>query len=118
MREFVIGTDISKDEIEDALKFCSLNGVSLVETVANGKRVYRLSSQVSDEERATSCRLFRNVLLAKYDFTQCADSPFSDEERKQYAAYRDYLRNITEAEAFPSIYPKDFETFMKGAENG
>lgn len=118
MREFVIGTDISKDEIEDALEFCSLNDVSLVETIANGKKVYRLSAQVSDEEKAASCRLFRNALLAKYDFTQCADSPFSDEERKHYADYRNYLRNITEDEAFPNIYPMDFETFMKGKVNG
>lgn len=118
MREFVIGMDIGKDEIEEALEFCFFNGVSLVETIANGKKVYRLSAQVSDEEKAASCRLFRNVLLAKYDFTQCADSPFSDEERKQYAEYRDYLRNITEDEAFPSIYPIDFETFMKGNTNG
>lgn len=118
MREFVIGTDIGKDEVEDALEFCSVNGVSLVETIANGKKVYRLSGQVSDEEKAASCRLFRNALLAKTDFTQCVDSPFSNEERKQYAVYRDYLRNITEDEKFPNIYPKDFETFMKDCANG
>ncbi len=35
----------------------------------------------------------RNVLLAKCDWTQVADSPLTDEKKAEWATYRDELRD-------------------------
>tara|TARA_R100001509_G_scaffold154401_1_gene116013 strand:+ start:1825 stop:2043 length:219 start_codon:yes stop_codon:yes gene_type:complete len=40
-------------------------------------------------------RQIRNVKLARCDWTQAPDSPLSDEKKKEWATYRQALRDLT-----------------------
>ena len=40
-------------------------------------------------------RQLRNRKLAKCDWTQASDSPLSDEKKKEWATYRQALRDLT-----------------------
>ena len=40
-------------------------------------------------------RQIRNVQLARSDWTQANDSPLSDEKKKEWAIYRQALRDLT-----------------------
>ena len=40
-------------------------------------------------------RQIRNVKLARSDWTQANDSPLSDEKKKEWATYRQALRDLT-----------------------
>ena len=40
-------------------------------------------------------RKYRNELLANTDWTQSNDSPLSEEKKKEWATYRQELRDIT-----------------------
>ena len=40
-------------------------------------------------------RQYRNELLANTDWTQSNDSPLSEEKKKEWATYRQELRDIT-----------------------
>lgn len=46
-------------------------------------------------------RKYRDAQLATCDWTQVQDSPLSAEAKAQWAAYRQYLRDITDHEDFP-----------------
>jgi hypothetical protein len=57
----------------------------------------------------------RNNLLQSTDWTQLSDAPIDTPKRKQYRAYRTYLRDL------PSLYPNrskvdiaTFEQFIRG----
>lgn len=52
-------------------------------------------------------RYLRNKLLTESDWTQVSDNALSDEDRAQWAAYRQLLRNITETQT-PS-YNDEYE---------
>ena len=41
-------------------------------------------------------RQHRNVMLAQTDWRIAIDSPFTEEEKAEWIAYRSYLRNLTD----------------------
>lgn len=43
----------------------------------------------------------RNALLAESDWTQLTDAPFSVEQKTNWAAYRQQLRDLTDQAGFP-----------------
>ena len=59
-------------------------------------------------------RGLRNRKLAKCDWTQAPDSPLSDEKKKEWATYRQALRDLTKtvtpkfAENSPKIDESEF----------
>lgn len=61
------------------------------------------------EEKQSNVKAVRNNYLAKYDFTQLSDAPFTEEEKQKYAQYRQYLRDYTNQENWWEQNPLTFE---------
>jgi hypothetical protein len=57
----------------------------------------------SDADLLASIRTKRDPLLAETDWTQMPDSPLSAEDKAAWAAYRQTLRDITEAEDLSAV---------------
>ena len=69
------------------------------------------------EETWMLVRQKRSRLLSQSDWTQLADSPLDTQEKKEWRAYRQYLRNFTKLHNDDSIiYAKiySFEEFKSG----
>lgn len=58
-------------------------------------------------------RAERDNLLAQTDKYMLPDFPITDEEREQYKAYRQYLRDVPEQPEFPSVELLSFEDWNK-----
>ena len=89
------------------------------ETIAaleKGEKVIR-DGEVVDrpaEEKEAEARMQRNSLLADSDKYMISDFPATEEERAEYAAYRQYLRDYPASADFPATPAKSFEEW-KGA---
>jgi len=65
--------------------------------VSGGKAVKRTSADVrarATEAGIRSLRMQRDSTLASSDWTQMPDSPLSEQERQQWASYRQHLRDL------------------------
>lgn len=71
----------------------------------------------SQQEKEEDVRMTRNLYLQDYDFTQLADAPFTEEEKQQFAEYRQYLRDYTKTENWWLSNPKTFEEWKKTVDN-
>ena len=58
-------------------------------------------------------RAERDNLLAQTDKYMLSDFPITDEEREQYKAYRQYLRDVPAQPDFPSVELLSFEDWNK-----
>lgn len=105
---FNIGQDFYNYQLKDAIAFVK-EQKAFIRILDNG--LYRIGSidGISSEEKESSCRLIRDFYLKETDFTQSADSPFSKEEKTNYANYRKYLRKFPESPEFPNEYPLSFD---------
>jgi len=54
-------------------------------------------------------RQYRNELLSSTDWTQSNDSPLSEEKKKEWATYRQELRDITKTAKPKFINDWDFD---------
>lgn len=68
------------------------------------------------EELQTQVRLSRNYLLSTTDYTQLLDVPMSDEEKAEYAEYRQYLRDYTESENWWLQNPLTYDKWIEREE--
>lgn len=73
-----------------------------VVTVANEDAIKSLIQGPNEIQASNDVRSFRNRLLAQTDWTQVADCPLTNDQKKQWTSYREKLRNITNQEGFPS----------------
>ena len=64
------------------------------------------------EELTRQKRLERDTLLQSTDKYMLPDFPITEEKRKQYAEYRNYLRNIPESTTFPDIKILSFDEWI------
>tara|TARA_B100000575_G_scaffold242127_1_gene205385 strand:- start:249 stop:644 length:396 start_codon:yes stop_codon:yes gene_type:complete len=55
-------------------------------------------------------RSIRNELLTLTDWTQLADSPFSDSKKAEWVTYRQALRDITSHSNWPNLEEADWPT--------
>ncbi len=58
-------------------------------------------------------RAERDSLLTSTDKYMIADFPVTDEEREQYKAYRQYLRDLPAQEGFPNLKVMEFSDWIK-----
>ena len=65
----------------------------------------------SNEEKAV--KLKRNTLLAESDSKQENDSSLTDDERNEWSAYSDALRNLMVHENWPNLKDADWPTEPK-----
>lgn len=64
------------------------------------------------EQQKEQVREVRNGYLQATDIYMIADFPISEEERNQYKAYRQYLRDYTKGENWWEESPKTFEDWQ------
>ena len=70
------------------------------------------------EELSVQKRAERNAILDATDkFTSVPDYPITDEKRKQYKAYRQYLRDLPANSEFPSVDILSFDNWLIAQEN-
>ena len=87
-----------------------------ITALETGEKVIR-DGEVVDrpaEEKEAEARMQRNTLLSATDKYMVSDFPISEEEREQYVAYRQYLRDYPASVDFPETAAKSFEEW-KGA---
>ena len=65
------------------------------------------------EELSAQKRTERDSLLASTDKYMLLDFPITDEERAQYKAYRQYLRDLPEQAEFPNVAIKTFNEYKE-----
>lgn len=68
----------------------------------------------TEEEKAASVRAVRDMYLQESDIQMLPDNyaKLSDEEKENWAAYRQYLRDVPQSENFPNEKVLTFDEFM------
>lgn len=111
--------DATWDENFNAAKEWALNHNTSFEELMDlrdlPKRYFQIGPEYvpSEEHLKNLVRTVRNQYLNSTDYTQLPDSPFSNEEKSQYAEYRQYLRDYTEGESWWSKAPLTFDEWIK-----
>ena len=94
-------------------EYCNKNG-QLIEDKGDYLESVNPPEPTVDELKA-NVRTVRNQYLEQTDkYLSISDFPITDEEREQYKAYRQYLRDYPETEAWYKTNPLSFEYFIKG----
>lgn len=70
------------------------------------------------EELSAQKRAERDSLLASTDKYMLPDFPITEEERAQYKAYRQYLRDLPESWSFPNVEIMTFEQYVESITKG
>lgn len=63
----------------------------------------------TQEEKEQMVRAVRDAYLSHWDFSQLRDAPFTEEEKDDLAAYRQYLRDYTKTENWWEQNPATYE---------
>lgn len=58
--------------------------------------------QLPEPDTIVEYRFRRNQLLAECDWTQLSDNGLTEEQRSEWAQYRDALRNVPQQEGYPA----------------
>ena len=113
---YTAGQIINRKEHIAFANWKNANGGNLI-SVSLGGGKYRLEEQVvqekTTEELAQEKRAERDNLLAQTDKYMLPDFPITDEEREQYKAYRQYLRDLPEQAEFPNVDVLSFGDWAK-----
>jgi len=81
------------------------DGVETTTTKAQHEASYQAGL---DAKVAESNRTSRNKLLEASDWTQMNDSPLTNEAKTAWATFRQELRGLTDADAWPSLAEDDW----------
>lgn len=118
---YTAGQVIDRKEHVKFANWKNANGGNLI-SVSLGGGQYRLEEQIvpekTTEELAQDKRAERDILLAQTDKYMLSDFPITDEERAQYKAYRQYLRDLPEQESFPNVEIMTFEKYVESITQG
>ena len=79
------------------------NGDAITKADQETAHQARLDAKVAESNRKT-----RNDLLDTSDWTQMNDSPLSNEAKTAWATYRQELRGLTDADAWPNLAEDDW----------
>ena len=107
-------TDETGSVYTDAAVWCNENNAMLEEIEAkDGIRRFKIIPvpELTEEEKQKQVRFVRNQYLAETDKFMIADFPITEEERTQYRAYRQYLRDYTKTEDWFNAAPSKFDEF-------
>lgn len=109
---YTAGQIIDRKEHIAFANWNNANGGNLI-SVSLGDGTYRLEEVPAPtiEELSAQKRAERDSLLVETDKYMLSDFPITDEERKQYKAYRQYLRDLPESTEFPNITIKKFKEY-------
>jgi hypothetical protein len=106
--------DEKLDEYSQVAEWCNDSGEY---TITEDSGYYKVAAvgQPSEDELKEAVRNIRNQYLLDTDFTQLSDVPFTSEEKAQYEAYRQYLRDYTSQEEWWARNPYNFEEWCNSA---
>lgn len=105
--------DEKLDEYSQVAEWCNDSGEY---TITEDSRYYKVAPiEISLGDQKDFVRSIRNQYLLDTDFTQLPDSPFTSEEKAQYAGYREYLRGYTDNPNWWLKNPYDFESWINSA---
>lgn len=109
---YTAGQIIDRKEHIAFANWSNANGGKL-RSVSLGDGTYRLEGipTPTTDELAAQKRAERDALLAQTDKYMLPDLPITDEEREQYKAYRQYLRDLPEQAGFPNVDVLSFEQY-------
>ena len=108
----VVLADNDKERLETTLKHLpNLQGLDIEESnedwqLINGS--WRIGG-LTNEELSAKKRSERDAMLKSTDVYMLPDFPISDEKRELYKQYRQYLRDLPEAESFPDVEVMSFD---------
>ena len=114
--DFYIGQIFDGIYPPEAAEWCNENNALIAEIKdKDGLLKYQIQEipAPTEDEKKASVRSVRDNYLRETDYTQLLDSPYSEEEIKQYAAYRVYLRNYTNQENWWEQNPMTFDEWKK-----
>lgn len=105
------------DEYTAAAILANENGSRIVEIEPDekGRRFKIVKNEPSDDEIKANMRAVRNMLLIVSDKYALPDFPETDEERKEYYEYRQYLRDYPndKKSSWWENPPLDFDDWRK-----
>ena len=113
---YTAGQVIDRKEHVKFANWKNANGGNLI-SVSLGGGKYRLEEykepEKTIEELKSEKRAERDNLLAQTDKYMLPDYPITDEEREQYKAYRQYLRDLPASWSFPNVEIMTFEKYVE-----
>ena len=103
--------NMNNEEYSRVAEWCNQTGEYHIEDKGEYFAVVE-NEKPTDEDIQSNMRSLRDEYLAYYDYTQLADAPYSEEEKKVFADYRQYLRDYTKSENWWLEAPKSFEEWQ------
>ena len=101
---------MTNKQYADLAVFCNRNGLIIED---RGDYLESVNPpEPTAEEKQAAVREVRNGYLQATDIYMIADFPISEEERNQYKAYRQYLRDYTLGENWWEENPLTFEDWQ------
>lgn len=97
---------------DDMLDLQARDGEFIIEGIADDETKLVIDGEIVDKPITAptisidEIRFQRDILIAKTDWTQLPDAPLTDEQKAQYKAYRQALRDL----------PSDYDTITDIAE--
>ena len=105
---------MTNKQYADLAVFCNQNGLIIAD---KGEYLESVNPpEPTVEEKQAAVREVRNGYLQATDIYMIADFPITEEERNQYKAYRQYLRDYTISENWWEENPLTFEDWKQGQE--
>ena len=110
---------IAVSDTDNQFKFMVKDSVEVDEEHSTSDYTMAGSEYVlNDDEKATEVkkeqvRTVRNSYLESTDKYMITDFPISDEEREEYKAYRQYLRDYTKSEGWWNKEPMIFDEWKE-----
>lgn len=102
---FQIGVVFENTYPPEAAVWCNENNAFLSVQTEDGVKYFTITAipPETTEEKSSRLRRQRNALLSDTDRVMLSDYPITTEEKTEYVAYRQYLRDIPAAENFPDM---------------
>lgn len=105
---------MTNKQYADLAVYCNQNGLIIED---KGEYLESVNPPApTTEEKQAAVREVRNGYLQETDIFMIADFPITEEERNQYKAYRQYLRDYTLGENWWEENPLSFENWKQGQE--
>lgn len=105
--EFYIGQIFEGEYPPEAACYCNDHGdryIEEIEPTAEGVRRFEIKAvpEPTTEEIAAGVRMERDMLIGQTDYLAMPDYPLTDDEREALTQYRQALRDLPQAEGFPT----------------
>ena len=103
----IVNKPYSNKQYADLAVYCNRNKLDIID---KGEYLESVNPpEPTAEEKQAEVRIIRNGYLQATDIYMIVDFPITEEERNQYKAYRQYLRDYTISENWWEENPVSYE---------